>query len=644
MGQIIRRRFITAMLVLVMIINFLPTVAFAAPAAPTVTAGVESITVSGFTAGATLKLYFTTGTAVATAVNITDATYTFADVVPNITQYYVTQTVGGEESVNSAFTNPSLRTPVATAGIGYIDVGNAYPGATITLYTLGGAAVSSSPTDNGDGTFRFGGLTAGSWYYVVQSINGVVSTGSDLVMVLAPTAPTVIAGLESITVSGFTAGATLKLYLATGGTAVATAINITDATYTFENVVPNITQYYVTQTVEGDESVNSTFVNPSLRIPVATAGIGYINVGNAYPGATITLYTLDGTAASSSPVSNGDGTFRFGGLTAGSWYYVGQSINDVVSTGSDTVMVLSVAAPAAPTVTAGLESITVSGFTAGATLKLYLTTGGTAVATAVNITDATYTFADVVPNITQYYVTQTVEGAESVNSTFVNPSLRAPVATAGIGYIDVGNAYPGATITLYTLDGSAASSSPASNGDGTFRFGGLTAGNSYYVGQSINSVVSVGSNIATVKAVKPAGNTPALVSTGSVSNISLRGARFTGSILSYDGASVMERGFLISTSGEPEMNGEDVIAISAGRGSGEFSVTVDSLVSGKTYYVRTYAINAAGVAYGTTITFVAGSVAGVPITGSGGSPAGIVLAAVGALCGGLILARRRKQS
>ena len=106
----------------------------------------------------------------------------------------------------------------------------------------------------------------------------------------------------------------------------------------------------------------------------------------------------------------------------------------------------------------------------------------------------------------------------------------------------------------------------------------------------------------------------------------------------------MERGFLISTSGEPEMNGEDVIAISAGRGSGEFSVTVDSLVSGKTYYVRTYAINAAGVAYGTTITFVAGSVAGVPITGSGGSPAGIVLAAVGALCGGLILARRRKQS
>ncbi|RDY30100.1 LPXTG cell wall anchor domain-containing protein [Lachnotalea glycerini] len=472
------------------------------PSVPTVTAGLDSIEVSNFTSGADLKLYFTTGgTALATATNVTDATYTFENVEPNITQYYVTQTVDGLESVNSTFVNSIMKTPVATAGIGYVDASNVYSGATITLYTLSGDTVSSSPTANGNETYRFSGLTAGNTYYVGQSMNGVISAGSSSVTVLAPSAPSapiVTAGLESIEVSNFTSGANLKLYFTTGGTALATAANVTDATYTFENVEPNITQYYVTQTVDGLESVNSTFVNSIMKTPVATAGIGYVDASNVYSGATITLYTLSGDTVSSSPTANGNETYRFSGLTAGNTYYVGQSMNGVVSAGSSTVTVLAQSAPSAPTVTAGLESIEVSNFTSGANLKLYFTTGGTALATVTNVTDATYTFENVEPNITQYYVTQTVGGLESVNSTFENSILRTPIATAGIGYVDVSNVYPGATITLYNLAGDAVSSSPTANGDGTYCFSGLTAGDAHYVGQSINGVVSNGSSIVTV--------------------------------------------------------------------------------------------------------------------------------------------------
>ncbi|PXV87802.1 hypothetical protein C8E03_10992, partial [Lachnotalea glycerini] len=110
-------------------------------------------------------------------------------------------------------------------------------------------------------------------------------------------------------------------------------------------------------------------------------------------------------------------------------------------------MEVKAANPSVPTVTAGLDSIEVSNFTSGADLKLYFTTGGTALATATNVTDATYTFENVEPNITQYYVTQTVGGFESLNSTFVNSIMKTPVATAGIGYVDASNVYSGATIT-----------------------------------------------------------------------------------------------------------------------------------------------------------------------------------------------------
>ncbi|MBF4692925.1 hypothetical protein [Fusibacter ferrireducens] len=469
-----------------------------APNAPTATAGIESISVNNFTSGADLKLYLTSGSAiVATASHVKESVFVFNNIVPNSANYYVTQTVNGVEGKKSNAITPALRTPVVQAGFGYVDVSNVYTGSTVQLYSTSGSSIAITPTSNGDGTYRFSGLTGGTSYYVRQSINNVVSAASGIVSVLGPQAPTAIAGIESISVSNYTSGADLKLYLTSGSAIIATASHVREPIHIFNNVVPDSAKYYVTQTVNGVEGTKSNAITPTLRTPILHAGIGYVDVSNVYTGAAITLYTTSGSSIAVTPTSNGDGTYRFSGLTEGTSYYVRQSINNVVSAASN---IVTVSAPQAPTVIAGIESISVSNYTSGADLKLYLTSGSAIIATASHVTEPIHIFNNVVPDSANYYVTQTVNGVEGTKSNAITPSLRTPIIHAGFDYVDVSNVYTGATITLYTTSGSSIVITPTSNGDGTYRFSDLAGGTPYFVRQSINNVVSADSNIVTVLA------------------------------------------------------------------------------------------------------------------------------------------------
>ncbi|MHA7967578.1 S-layer homology domain-containing protein, partial [Paenibacillus sp. CAU 1782] len=302
------------------------------PDAPTTIGGEESIQVSNFTSGATLKLYLWNGTPVDTAAGVTDSSYTFANVVPNSLGFFVTQTVGSEESVNSAFTSVSLRAPVAVAGEDYVDVSNVIQGAQVELYDSDDNLISSNPQTLNDDTRRFAGLQTRKSYYAIQSINGITSLNSTFVAVnpVIPAAPTVSGGEEQLVVSGFEAGATLKLYL-TDQTLLRTIPNAVGSTYTFENVVPNRLGFYVTQTVGYEESDNSTFADVSLRTPSASGGVRYVDISNVLEGASLALFDSNHTPIAIEPVDQGNGVWRYQGLNNGLTYYAIQSINGVSS-------------------------------------------------------------------------------------------------------------------------------------------------------------------------------------------------------------------------------------------------------------------------------------------------------------------------
>lgn len=633
-----------------------PVYAAMAPSPPTVTTGEETITISNYVSGATLKVYKADGgSPVWQQANVTMATKTI-DLLPYQNNYYVTQTVSGEESKNTPFFNTSLRTPVATEGVRYIDVINVSGNTTLELHrasngalvsttvsnqgggvyrfqnvipdsslyyvvqTYGGQASTNTPfltsklntpvatggaeyvdvtsvdtdisaslalfksdgtlvsdmsTNQGNGVYRFLNVPAGSGYYVTQTLNGVQASSNQVNVSLdQPVPPVITAVNESLNVSQIVAGATLKLYTTTG-TLVQTYPAVSSTTYTMENVLPNTIGYYVTQTVNGIESINSNIVNPNLHIPTATAGIGYIDVTNVTTGATLNLYdasnsqpvaitavdrgngvyrfdnvvprsgyyyvtqslggreslntpfinsmlptpvlaggvgyvevsnTYSGasitlysgiTPISTTPEALGNGLYRFNDLDTDTPYYVVLSINGVLSPASNIALVQK-AVPPAPDVVGMEESIQVSQYISGATLKLYHS-DGTIIRTFPNVMESMYTMDNVLPDPAYYYVTQTVNGNESLNSIFVNSILRTPTATSGDEWIDVDNVYPGATLKLFRSgESQPLMLEPTSIGDGKYRFSGISTKGTYYVIQYVNDVASPHSNTVTV--------------------------------------------------------------------------------------------------------------------------------------------------
>ena len=91
------------------------------------------------------------------------------------------------------------------------------------------------------------------------------------------------------------------------------------------------------------------------------------------------------------------------------------------------------------------------------------------------------------------------------------------------------------------------------------------------------------------------------VSTTNTNNISYTSATVGGNISNDGGANVTERGIVYSTSkGPTTLNSK----VKNGSGTGSFSCNLSNLKDGVTYYVRAYATNLKGTAYGEEKSFV----------------------------------------
>lgn len=126
---------------------------------------------------------------------------------------------------------------------------------------------------------------------------------------------------------------------------------------------------------------------------------------------------------------------------------------------------------------------------------------------------------------------------------------------------------------------------------------GLTKGKTYYVRAY---AINAGKETYSTNEISftPSDALPQ-VSTQAVTNISRTAgkATFNGTIIDEGEPAYTERGFVYATTHNP-MVGSDIKIVAAGKGNGEFSENVDSLKVGTIYYVRAYATNTQGTAYG----------------------------------------------
>ena len=90
------------------------------------------------------------------------------------------------------------------------------------------------------------------------------------------------------------------------------------------------------------------------------------------------------------------------------------------------------------------------------------------------------------------------------------------------------------------------------------------------------------------------------VTTASASSVTETSAAVGGNVTAYGGATVTEKGVYYGTSSNPESTGTKV---QIGSGTGSFSKTITGLTANTTYYVKAYAKNSEGTAYGSQGSF-----------------------------------------
>lgn len=138
-------------------------------------------------------------------------------------------------------------------------------------------------------------------------------------------------------------------------------------------------------------------------------------------------------------------------------------------------------------------------------------------------------------------------------------------------------------------------------GSFTSQITGLTQGPTYYVRAYATN--SAGTSYGEQKTI----NTISVptVTTDNVTNIRAHSALCGGNVTSDGGAAVIERGICWSTSSNPTINSSH---ISSDSGTSSFTVQMTDLSATTTYYVRAYAKNSAGVAYGSLVSFTTSEV------------------------------------
>jgi uncharacterized protein (TIGR02145 family) len=106
----------------------------------------------------------------------------------------------------------------------------------------------------------------------------------------------------------------------------------------------------------------------------------------------------------------------------------------------------------------------------------------------------------------------------------------------------------------------------------------------------------------------------ASITTSTVSSITGTSAASGGNITNDGGTLITQRGICYSQTPSPTTANSTIIS---GSGIGSFTSNLIGLTASTTYYVRAYAINSAGTAYGNEVSFTSASLGGSIVTNPG---------------------------
>ena len=205
-------------------------------------------------------------------------------------------------------------------------------------------------------------------------------------------------------------------------------------------------------------------------------------------------------------------------------------------------------------------------------------------------------YGEQVSFMTKGYKLPTITTANPTNVEYTSATVGGNVTSDGGAIVTERGVVYSTSQNPTTLNNKVTSG----NGTGSFTcsLNNLQAGTTYYVRAYAKN--KKGTTYGVQKSFTTKSYALPTVTTSAATNITYTSATIDGNVTADGGATITERGVVYSTSQNPTTSNSKVVG---GSGLGSFSCSLSNLQDGTTYYVRAFARNSKGTAYGNQIVF-----------------------------------------